>query len=466
MAPITIEIKKNNILKYILITTIIVVLTISSILAFRVHTYSGKVLPNVYVGNVDLGGLTVEEANLKLTESTNKDSKISFVMGDEVLKEFSIPSNTLTIDYDKLVNISLGIGRNSNALNNVLDVINTILNIRPQTISTEYEYNTEELNTLINDLNSKYNVEPKDAVFEMSGDRVTNISKETYGKKVDTQKLVNDFKQSLKDLSVTNENKTVEISVNDVKPNKVLSEINDLGIDDLIGEGQSNYSGSMETRVYNLKLAASKFNGVVIPKGGTISFGEIVGDISAESGYKEAYIISGGRTVLDAGGGVCQTSTTLFRAALNTGLSIKERYAHAYRVGYYEKDSLPGLDASIYLPYLDLKIDNNTNGAIVIMVEYEEHNNILRMKMYGKKDDRKVELSTIKVYDEKSAPAPKYVNDYTLKKGIVKQIDWAANGATSAFTYKVTIDGKEAINQEFVSVYQPWQAVYLVGQAN
>jgi vancomycin resistance protein YoaR len=78
---------------------------------------------------------------------------------------------------------------------------------------------------------------------------------------------------------------------------------------------------------------------VLIPQGAEFSFNDTIGDISAQSGYKPAYVIKAGKTVLGDGGGVCQVSTTFFRAALNTGLPITERHAHAYRVGYYENDS-------------------------------------------------------------------------------------------------------------------------------
>lgn len=204
---------------------------------------------------------------------------------------------------------------------------------------------------------------------------------------------------------------------------------------------------------------------MLIPQGAEFSFNDTIGDISAQSGYKPAYVIKAGKTVLGDGGGVCQVSTTFFRAALNTGLPITERHAHAYRVGYYENDSKPGLDATIYTPDVDLKIKNDTPGAILIQTEVDEENNLLYFKFYGKKDSRKVELSPVTITNIQPALPPVYQDDQTLKKGIVKQVDFPASGATASFTYKVT-KGTEIIEDEtFVSNYRPWQAVYLVGQA-
>ena len=124
--------------------------------------------------------------------------------------------------------------------------------------------------------------------------------------------------------------------------------VNDLGVKELVGSGYSTYSGSIENRVFNVSHGASKINGVLIPPGETFSFNKTVGDITAATGFKQAYVIKSGRTVLDDGGGICQVSTTLFRAALNAGLPIVNRTAHAYRVGYYEQGFPPGIDATIY----------------------------------------------------------------------------------------------------------------------
>ena len=124
------------------------------------------------------------------------------------------------------------------------------------------------------------------------------------------------------------------------------------------------------------------------------------------------------------GGGVCQVSTTFFRAALNTGLPITERHAHAYRVGYYENDSGPGLDATIFSPDVDLKIKNDTPGAILIQTEIDKENNLLYFRLYGKKDGRTAEISPVTVTSEQPPLPPLYQDDLTLKKGVTKQINF------------------------------------------
>ncbi len=132
-------------------------------------------------------------------------------------------------------------------------------------------------------------------------------------------------------------------------------------------------------------MAASKFNGAIIEKGKEFSFNTVLGDVSTITGYVPGYVILNGKTVLGDGGGVCQVSTTMFRAALNTGLPITERHNHAYRVIYYENDQPPGMDATIYIPGVDLKVKNDTPAAILIQTEIDPDNLLLHFRLYGKK---------------------------------------------------------------------------------
>ncbi|MEK9207877.1 MAG: VanW family protein, partial [Patescibacteria group bacterium] len=239
--------------------------------------------------------------------------------------------------------------------------------------------------------------------------------------------------------------------------------VNKMGIKELIGSGTSLFQHSIETRIYNVNLAASRINGVLVSPGDTFSFAKSVGDVSSLTGYKQAYIIENGKTVLGDGGGVCQVSTTLFRAALNSGLPIVERNAHAYRVGYYEQDSPPGIDATVYVPSVDLKFKNDTGNYILIQSIIDPEELRLTFMIYGTKDGRISELSTPVVTNQTPAPPDKFEDDPNLPKGQIKQIDFAASGANVYFTRTVTKDGKVIIADKFSSNYRPWQAVYLRG---
>ncbi|MCL5935535.1 MAG: VanW family protein, partial [Firmicutes bacterium] len=187
-----------------------------------------------------------------------------------------------------------------------------------------------------------------------------------------------------------------------------------------------------------------------------------VGEVSAATGYKQAYVIKSGRTVLDDGGGVCQVSTTLFRAALKAGLPIPERTGHAYRVGYYEQGGFPpGMDATVFAPSVDLKFKNDTPNYLLLQA-YTVANN-LYIDIYGTSDGRVTSLSAPKVTNQTPPPPDLHQDDPTLPRGTVQQVDWAAWGANVSFTRKVTRGDETLVSETWNTSYRPWQAVYLVG---
>ena len=164
------------------------------------------------------------------------------------------------------------------------------------------------------------------------------------------------------------------------------------------------------------------------------------------------------------GGGVCQVSTTLFRAALNAGLPITERHEHSYRVHYYEDDgSKPGLDATVFNPTEDLKFINDTPAYILIQTKTDATNLTLTIEFYGAPDGRKAEILNQTLTGVVPPPAPLYQDDPTLPVGEVRQVDFAAWGAKASFEYRVTKNGVHTIDQVFTSNFRPWQAVFLKG---
>ncbi|GIW63056.1 MAG: hypothetical protein KatS3mg090_0882 [Patescibacteria group bacterium] len=336
-------------------------------------------------------------------------------------------------------------------------------NIKPSS-AVEVSFNKEGLDDIILLLKEKNEIPPVSAKFQYENNRVTVFEIEKYGTGIDTRQLWQDIERAFSEISNQRKRKDVEIAVKlvPIRPETTLADLNSFNIKELIASGESDFSGSIPARVHNIITASEKLNGVLIPQGSMFSFNSEIGDISVSEGYKQSYIIKDGKTVLGDGGGVCQVSTTVFRAALNAGLPIIERQAHSYRVSYYENDSKPGLDATVFSPYVDLKFKNDTSGAILIQTKVDTSNNKLYVYLYGQKDNRVVKLSDIRVWDIKPPPEPLFIEDETLPLGTKKQIDFSAYGAKSSFDYIVYKDNKVIYSKTFVSIYKPWQAVYLV----
>jgi len=331
-------------------------------------------------------------------------------------------------------------------------------------IGFKEEWDEEKIASMAANLSLSLNREAQNAVFQFDGQKVIEFKPALPGLKVNETEIIQLIKNGLSQLeNYKLEEFEVKIKVEEIEPKIKTSEVNNLGIKELIGKGESYFYHSIPGRIHNLALTAAKLNGVLIPPGEVFSFNQTVGDISAATGYQQAYIIKEGRTVLGDGGGVCQDSTTLFRAVLDAGLEILERKAHAYRVSYYENNSQPGFDATVYNPTDDFKFKNDTDHHILIQTTVDIPKSYLKFELYGTKDGRKAIINNIRLWDQTPPPAPLYQEDPTLPAGTVKQIDWAAWGAKAAFDWTVIKNGEVLHQKTWYSNYRPWQAVYLKG---
>jgi vancomycin resistance protein YoaR len=306
--------------------------------------------------------------------------------------------------------------------------------------------------------------ESQNPKFVFDNGKVTEFQPALDGIRLDTQKFKDQLVQKLDEL-VSSPDKSLNLDIPVVKtlPAITTDKVNNLGINELIGRGTSTYYHSIASRVHNIVLAASRLNGTLVAPGETFSFNSALGDVSVFTGYQQAYIISEGKTILGDGGGVCQVSTTLFRAILNAGLPVPERQAHAYRVGYYEQDSPPGLDATVYSPSPDLKFTNDTPEYILIEAKADSKNYSLVFELYGTSDGRVSTITKPVVTNVTAPPEDLYQDDPTLPTGTIKQIDFKAWGAKVTYNYSVKRDGQVIYSKTFISNYKPWQAVYLRG---
>lgn len=239
-------------------------------------------------------------------------------------------------------------------------------------------------------------------------------------------------------------------------PKQGVVELYQQGIVELIGEGRTNFRGSLPSRVHNIRLASSRFEGVRIPAGSVFSFNRTLGPVTAAAGYQKAWVIRGSRTVWDVGGGVCQVCTTVFRAAYFSGLPLVERYPHSYQVGYYKPT---GLDATT-APPKDLRFKNDTPGPILIQTSIDGYELIFRF--FGRKD-RTVTWRGPYV-SERIPPLPtRYTYDSNLPRGYRRQIDFAAEGAVVRVYRTVRLNNGVVRSDTLTSRYRPWGAVYLLG---
>ncbi len=278
----------------------------------------------------------------------------------------------------------------------------------------------EKLATWLDErLGAAIETEPVDAEVGWNGERLISVEPSVDGARLDAAALAERVEGSF-----FGSGGTIEAPVTYVKPDIDSANLDKLGITTFLGSGQSNYSGSSDGRATNVAVGASLLNGTLIPPWGEFSFNESIGWIDEDKGFVEAQVIDGEQIGQDIGGGICQVSTTVFRAAYLAGLPITEWWPHRFRIGFYEYDGWdPGLDASILQPtedpatWADFKFENPSSQWMLVE-SWTDGVNVV-VNIYGADLGYKIETTGPTWGDKAQMLAPKEVVDEELDPGTV-----------------------------------------------
>jgi vancomycin resistance protein YoaR len=293
--------------------------------------------------------------------------------------------------------------------------------------------------------------------FDMRLKRLVAVEPSQTGYRLDITRTV-----ALIQEHALSQSRQITLPVEILRPTIDTNNLAALGITEQVVKATTTFKGSSEARLNNIKLASARFDGVLLAPGEIFSFNKYLGDVTAKEGYSESLIIWGDRTAVGIGGGICQVSTTAFRAAFYAGLEILERWAHGYRVAFYEPPV--GLDATVFSPAIDFKFRNDTPNYLLIKTEMNVEASSLTFYFFGTKTGRTVEMEGPITENPINPGPPEYQDDPTLPAGVVKQVEWPVGGLDVTIK-RVVKQGDQIIHKDtFFSRYQPWHAVYLVGK--
>ena len=291
-----------------------------------------------------------------------------------------------------------------------------------------------------------------EAKFEMQGGKVIKFQSGQDGRSLEADASI---------IKIENEilaGAPIELIVK-IQPTLVSTDnVNNFGIKELVGVGRSNFTGSPANRRHNIKNGANTLNGILIKPGEEFSLNKALGKVDGATGYLPELVIKEGKTTPEFGGGLCQIGTTMFRAALDTGLPITMRRNHSYRVSYYEP---AGTDATIYDPWPDLRFINDLASHILIQSKISGDD--LSFEFWGRRDGRVVEKTKPTIYNIVKPEPAKIIETLELKPGEKRCTERAHNGADAYFDYKVTYADGLVKEKRFSSHYVPWQEVCLLG---
>lgn len=434
--------KKNKNIIFGLIT-IILIIVLGVIFYFnsineKISKWEDKVYPNVEVYGVNIGGLSKEEAKNKLNDNLQElimDKKLLVTDGNKTIE---LNYSELKPEYkiDEIVDNALNYGKDKNLFQkNSLIEGNKITELDAQ-----ITYDENQLLAFEEKVKESFNVAPKNAEVTVNSGKVS-IKDEVIGKSIDENEL---HKKLLENINGNvDEEKTIEIVLKDTQP-KIKAE--DLKkITGKISEYSSSYVNTGDGRVKNMQIAAETVSGTIIMPGEEFSYNELIGDTTPDKGYEKANTYVGDEIVPDYGGGICQVSTTLYRAVMRANIRSTERMNHSMIVSYSE----PGLDATVANGYIDYKFVNTYDFPIYI--QGYVNGGVVNFSIYGNVEamgNKTYEL--ISVVNEKIAPEVVYKEDNTLEEGkeVVKSYGMTGYKATA---YQVTYENGVEVNRELIS---------------
>ncbi len=480
---------------------------------------SSTILNGISIQGIDVSNLTKEEALNKISLAVNEhiSPNIQAYHG-EFECEFSPSQLDANFDITSAVDKAYGIGRSDNIFKNNFSILNVLMS--GLNINIEVTYDTESLNSIItniNDLlpdklvNPDYYIDNTSLIITSGTDGyIVDNNKFTYevlqalsniressrfeipvknatASNINIDEIYKNIYKSPTDAYFTTNPYTFypsstglefDISIDDAK--KMLEEkqeqytiplkitypnvsTNDIGFDafpDQLSSFSTSFKSSNSNRSTNIRLCASKINGVVLMPGETFSFNSTVGKRTPEAGYKEAPAYLNGKTIMDYGGGICQVSSTLYNAVLYSNLEITERYNHGYQPSYVKS----GLDATVSWGGPDFKFTNNRNYPIKIMTDTS--NKILNIYIYGLKTENDYTVKLEARYLSTVYYSTTYQKDSSLAPGETKTIQSGSNGCKTA-TYKYLYDkAGNLVSSECISrdTYNPHNAIIAVGE--
>ena len=418
----------------------------------EVDSWADKIYPGVQAYGIDLGGKTKEEAIDIMNDqliSLIGDKVIAVTIGDKTF-ELKYSDISPSVSADETVEEALDYGKDKKMLQKKKIIENGV----DYKVNTVLSYDEEKVKEFVNSINEQVKVDAVNAKILINGSNIS-ITPEVIGKQLDVDDLCNKIKECIDPDPEKVE--TVIVDLQDYSPKITSADLNKItGV-------MSSYSSTFGTgdtgRVENLRIASGYINGTLLMPGEEFSYNNTIGPTTPERGYKEANTYVGSKIVPGYGGGVCQVSSTLYRAVIQANIRSTERRNHSMTVGYAK----PGLDATVAAGYIDYKFVNTYDFPIYIE-GYLSGNQVV-FNIWGNK-----EAMGGKTYElvneilETYTYGTEEVQDPTLTEGTRVVTSSGSNGC-KANGYLITYENGVQINRELIStdVYSTRNQVVSVG---
>lgn len=425
------------------------VITAAVIVAGAAVLYpTGNVVHGVYVEGKDVSGYTPDELRkfIVATEADNADGTVQVSNGQNGTVSVKRKALGIETQVDKTVQEAMQYGYDASPITYVTQRLSALFH--PVHMKIAYSLNEPAATEFLTKQGKAIGKPGHDAYLTVSGQNVT-LHKEVTGRKLDIGATLKEWKQALADGEVSLDSTPLPLVIDEHAKPKVTGDALK-GITTVLGSYQTTFNSGATSRTHNIAIASDKINGTLIKSGKQFSFNTVVGERTAEAGYDDAPVFVNGKLEPGIGGGICQVSSTLFNAALLSGMKIEERTPHFEPVGYIPA----GRDATVAYGYLDFCFKNPYKQSIYVVSHMD--GDTLTVYILGTAADAPKNAS-INVGDQKVIPHKKTESvDPTLKADSVTE---GHDGMSLVTTrHLVWADGR-TLNDTFDSTYDPVDTV-------
>ena len=358
--------------KFTLILSLFIMLILTTGISTKKDDFSGKIYKNIYIEELNIGKMKINEAKDVVNEKYLL--KPIYIKYEDKIWCINPEDIELSYNINEAIKNAYLYTRNDNKLENIKRKCSLELN-KEYNIKLNVTYNESKLSEQLSYIQRDINKQVKQATIEISDNGQMIATKSTEGVEVDIISL----KEQIYNMITIKDIKNINLPVRIINPTITTKQVK--SINTILGQFSTSFN-EYSSRGTNIYIAAKSTSDILIMPGDTFSYNKSTGARTWSNGYKTAKVIVNGKYVNGEGGGVCQVSTTIYNAALISGLEIQEVHNHTYPSHYVPK----GRDAAVSYGYIDLKFKNNF--AHPIYIKNIVSNGAITSKIYGCSQDR------------------------------------------------------------------------------
>lgn len=435
----------------ICIALLILIMGVTGLIT-RYYLQNNMICFGVTIAGQDISKMDKQDIFSFLDNLEEKLNQKSMVLKyEDKAWKFKFLEKSIFLDKNKTFSSAFRIGREGSLWEQALDILQT--RYKGKNIPLYFYVNSPEMKRYLSGIGKDIFVKPHNALLQVNQDRSVKIIPEIIGVEINSEKTLKKLQQVLaapkNDLQAT-------IEVDKTKPDMTQNFINNLGIKNLISSYTTSFNTAKKNRSYNIKLSAEALNGTILKPDEVFSFNKRVGPRDGKKGYKNAPVIENGKLVDGIGGGVCQTSSTLYNSVLYADLEIIERINHSLPSTYVGL----GRDATVDFNNLDFKFKNNTNQNLFITTYVAAGK--ITINIFGESFNKHVRIFTTN--EKVIQPKIKMVQDVSLPKGIQK-VEQVSKPGYQVTVWRLVEEKNKKNKREIISedYYEPVSGIVRIG---